>query len=88
MVNHKKLIEIIENTDDPAKLQKWIANARREQAKDVEAAAVNQLVKINALSNHDEPNNPLVLDFWKSITALEFVLSDERNKTTRLARTR
>lgn len=29
-----------------------------------------------------------MLDFWKSITALEFALTDERGKTTRLARTR
>lgn len=29
-----------------------------------------------------------MLDFWKSITALEFALSDERGKTVRLSRTR
>lgn len=88
MLSHKKLVEIIENTDDPVKLHKWINNARREQAKDIESAAVKRLVEINALTNHDDPTDSLVLDFWKSIAALEFALSDERSKTIRLARTR
>lgn len=88
MKKHEKLIEIIETTDDATKLHNWIDNARREKAEYVEAAAIKRLVEVNALTNHDDPNTPLVLDFWKSITALEFALSDERNKTIRLGRTR
>lgn len=88
MIKHKKLVEVIEATNDVNKLRNWIDNARREKAGNVEAAAIKRLVEVNALTNHDAPNDPLVLDFWKSITALEFALSDERNKTTRLGRTR
>ncbi len=55
---------------------------------DVDAAAIKRLVEVSAKANHDEADSPLVLDFWKSITALEFSLSDERGKPTRLARTR
>ncbi len=88
MLNHKRIIKIIENEGDLTKLHKWIVNARREQAQNVESAAVKRLVEVNALTNHGEPNDSLVLDFWKSITALEFALSDERGKTIRLARTR
>ena len=88
MTNHQKLIKIISTCSDPAKLRKWIANARREGAHDIEEAAIKRLIEVNARNNHDEPNDPLVLDFWRSITALEFALTDERGKTTRLARTR
>ncbi|MCF6316327.1 MAG: hypothetical protein L3J30_08600 [Marinosulfonomonas sp.] len=88
MSKNDKLIAIINSETDPEKLRNWIRNARKQQADDVEQAAIQRLIEINALTNHDDPNDSLVLDFWKSITALEFALSDERGKTIRLARTR
>lgn len=88
MSKHKKLFEIIRNETDPEKLRNWIRNARNQQEASIEQAAIDRLIEINALANHDDQANPLVLDFWKSITALEFALTDERGKTTRLTRTR
>ncbi|PHQ99843.1 MAG: hypothetical protein COB39_01325 [Marinosulfonomonas sp.] len=88
MSKNNKLIAIINSETDPEKLHNWIRNARKQQADDVEQVAIQRLIEINALTNHDDPNDPLVLDFWKSITALEFALSDERGKTIRLTRTR
>jgi hypothetical protein len=88
MKNNSKLIVIISTETNPEKLRNWIKNAREHQAHDVEQAAIQRLIEINALGNLDKADDPLVLDFWKSITALEFALTDERGKTTRLARTR
>lgn len=88
MADHKKLLAMIAACTELPKLRNWIANARRKGAKDVEDAATARLIEIKAQGDHDDCADPLVLDFWKSIIALEFVLSEERGKTTRLARTR
>lgn len=86
--NKQSVLRAILSCTDTKKLQNWIDNARREGAPEVEKAAITQLINIEAQKNHDDPNDPVVFDFWKSITALEYVLSDERGKTTRLSRTR
>lgn len=82
-----KLFALIASCSDTGKLRNWIDNARRKGVKEVEDAAINRLIEVEALKNHDNPDE-LELDFWKSIIALEFVLSQERGKTTRLSRTR
>ena len=86
--DHSKLLEIIVTCSDSAKLNNWISNAMREGATDVEDAARRRLIEISAASNGDDSTDEMVIDFWKSITALEFALSDERGKTIRLSRTR
>ena len=86
--NKDIVFRLIGESTDAKKLGNWIENARREGAKDVEVAAINRLIEVSAKVNHDDADSPLVLDFWKSITALEFALSDERGKTIRLTRTR
>ncbi|SDQ15009.1 hypothetical protein [Pseudovibrio sp. Tun.PSC04-5.I4] len=88
MTKHSELINIINHCSDADKLENWITNAEREGAEDVADAARRRLIKIVAATNDSSSSDPVVLDFWKSIIALEFVLSGERNKTIRLSRTR
>jgi hypothetical protein len=88
MTKHSKLLEIIESCSDIAKLQNWIKNAEREGATDVADSARRRVIEVEALRNVDQSNDPMVLDFWKSISALEFALTVERGKTIRLSRTR
>ncbi|MVO18368.1 hypothetical protein [Parasedimentitalea huanghaiensis] len=86
--DHSKLLEIIVTCTDSAKLNNWISNALREGATDIEDAARRRLIEISSAANSDDPNDEMVSDFWRSITALELALSDERGKTIRLSRTR
>lgn len=88
MSKHQKLLEVIISCDDEAKLRNWIANANREGVEEVEDAARRRLIEVRAAKDIDDPNDPIVHDFWRSITALEHALSDERCKTIRLSRTR
>jgi hypothetical protein len=88
MSKHLKILEVISSCDDEAKLRNWIANANREGVKEVEDAARRRLIEVRASKDVDDPNDPIVLDFWKSISALEQELSEGRGKTIRLSRTR
>lgn len=88
MSKHQKLLDLIANCNDEEKLRNWISNANRTQVDEVEDAARRRLIEVRASKDIDEPNDPVVLDFWKSITALENELSEERGKTIRLSRTR
>lgn len=88
MSKNQKLLDIIATCEDEMKLRNWISNANREGAEEVEDAARRRLIEVRAEKDIDDPNDPVVLDFWKSITALENELSEERGKTIRLSRTR
>ena len=88
MSKHQKILGIIATCDDETKLRNWIANAEREGAEEVEDVARRRLIEVRASKDVDDPNDPMVLDFWKSISALEHELSLERGKTIRLSRTR
>ncbi len=88
MSKHQKILEIIATCDDETKLRNWIANAEREGAQEVEETARRRLIEVRASQDVDDGNDPLVLDFWKTISALEHELSLERGKTIRLSRTR
>ena len=88
MSKYQKILKIIAECDDEKKLRNWIANARREGVGEVEDAARRRFVEVRAAKDIDDLNDPIVLDFWKSITALEYELSEERGKTIRLSRTR
>ena len=88
MSKHNKLIEIISKCSEVAKLQNWISNAEREGATDVANEARRRLIEVEASRCVDDTSDPMVLDFWKSISALEFALTDERGKTIRLSRAR
>ncbi|KZL15712.1 hypothetical protein [Pseudovibrio sp. Ad37] len=88
MTKHSEIIDIISLCSDAEKLKNWITNAERNGAEGVAEAARRRLIEIVAGTNDDSSSDPLHLDFWKSIIALEFVLSGERGKTIRLSRTR
>ncbi len=88
MSKHQKLIEIITTCSDSLKLRNWIKNAHREGAVEVEEAARRRLIEVEASKNIDDTSDPLFVEFWKSISALELALSEEKGKTIRLARTR
>jgi len=88
MSKHQKSLEMIAACHDETKLRNWINNASREGAEEVEDAARRRLIAVRACRDIDDPNDPVALDFWKSITALENELSEEKGKTIRLSRTR
>ena len=88
MTKHAKLIELISVCTDIGKLQNWVKNAEREGVSEIADTARRRIIEVEALKSKDSSNDPMVLDFWKSIFALEFALSEERGKTTRLNRTR
>ncbi|OJF99384.1 hypothetical protein [Pararhizobium antarcticum] len=88
MTKHAKLIELISVCTDIGKLQNWVRNAEREGVPEIADAARRRIIEVEALKSKDSSSDSMVLDFWKSIFALEFALSEERGKTTRLNRTR
>lgn len=84
MLAHTKLIEKIQTMDDPKALRALIRNARDRKAADVEEAAFRRLVSIVP----GERPGSVAYDFWQMVNAFEFMLSQERGRTTQLGRTR
>jgi hypothetical protein len=80
----QKALKFIAACDDAASLRQLAINAARLANEEVRIAAKLRLYSI--LPN--EKPGTLEYDVWQSIYALEDILSDERGKTTRLARTR
>jgi len=74
----------IPSLDDPTRLRNLIANARRHGSTAVERAAFARLCEIQPEA---EPGT-VAHDVWKSIHALEEMLTDQKGRTTRLSRTR
>jgi hypothetical protein len=79
-----KILALIEGCDDPEKLRVWIKNARKNGEATVADAAFRRLI---AILPKEKPGT-VEHDFWQTIFAFEQALSEERGKTTRLARTR
>lgn len=84
MPDHAKILSLIAANDDVEKLRTWIANAQKGKEKDIEEAAFRRLIEILP----KEAPGTVEHDFWRTIHAFEHILSEERRKTTRLARTR
>jgi hypothetical protein len=84
MSSNADLIAIISQCDDEQKLRNWIENASKRGATDVADAAFKRLV---AILPQEEPGS-LEWDFWRTIHAFELILSNERERTMRLSRTR
>jgi hypothetical protein len=84
MIDHTKILNLIENCHDPDKLRSWIRNAREKGETAIAEAAFRRLV---AILPQEKPGS-IEHDLWQTIHAFELILSDERGKTTRLARTR
>jgi hypothetical protein len=84
MSKYAQVLESIAKCDDPQALRRWIENAREKNADEVADAAFRRLVSIVP---SEEPGT-VEHDFWQTIQAFEFLLSEERGRTTRLSRTR
>ena len=84
MTDAAKILGLIENCNDPEKLKSWIRNAHAKGESRIADAAFRKLVSVLP----KEKPGTVEHDFWRTIHAFEHVLSEERGKTTRLARTR
>jgi hypothetical protein len=84
MSDPAKILDLIATCDDPEKLRSWITNARKAGDNRIADAAFRRLIPVLP----KEKPGTVEHDFWQTIHAFEHVLSEERGKTTRLARTR
>lgn len=84
MTAPEKALEYIAGCDDAQALGQLVENARKQGQPEVERAAFKKLVAIVP----GVAEGSLEHDFWTTVHAFEFILSQERGKTTRLARTR
>ncbi|MES2044565.1 MAG: hypothetical protein V4475_11845 [Pseudomonadota bacterium] len=79
-----RIMKTIEGSTDAKKLRQIAINAREKGEQAVARAAD---LRLYAILPSEAPGT-LEYDVWQSIHALEGTLSNERSKTTRLARTR
>jgi hypothetical protein len=84
MSDPAKILDLIATCDDPEKLRSWITNARKAGDNRIADAAFRRLISVLP----KEKPGTVEHDFWQTIHAFEHVLSEERGKATRLARTR
>lgn len=82
--DHRKILAFVAACDDAGKLGLLVRNARAQGVAEVADAAFRKLV---ALVPAERPGT-VEHDFWQTVHAFEFSLSEERGKTTRLSRTR
>lgn len=80
----QRSLDYIASCADPEKLRQIAANAQKQGNEEVREAARRRLYEVLPV----EKPGTLEYEVWQSIHALEDTLSDERDKTTRLARTR
>lgn len=84
MADTSRILAYLASCEDKDALATLIENARKQGEVEVEQAAFRKLIAIVPEAN---PGS-LEHDFWTTIHAFEFILTRERGKTTRLARTR
>lgn len=84
MADQSKILTFVAQCDDVEKLKSLIKNARERGAPAVADAAFRKLV---SLVPSEHPGT-VEHDFWQTVHAFEYMLTEERGKTTRLARTR
>ena len=84
MIDRTKLKGLIGACDDADKLRAWIKNARTKGDREIEEVAFRRLM---AILPKEQPGT-IEHDFWRTIHVFEHLLTQERGKTTRLARTR
>jgi hypothetical protein len=80
----RKILAFVERCDDPQALESLIENATRLGNGAVAEAAFRKRISLVP----DESPGSVEHDFWQMVQAFEYALSQERGKTTRLARTR
>jgi hypothetical protein len=84
MADRSKMLAFIARSDDIAKLKSLIKNARDRGDPALADAAFRKLI---SLVPSEHPGT-VEHDFWQTIHAFEHILTEEREKTTRLNRTR
>jgi hypothetical protein len=84
VIDNTKIFLRISECDDPEKLRTWIKNARMRREMGIADAAFRRLISLIP----SEQSGTVEHDFWQTILAFEFILSEERGRTTRLSRTR
>jgi len=84
MFDNSKILAFIAKCDDAKELKKLILNARKKGESLVVETAFRRLI---SLVPSERPGS-VEFDFWRSINAFEYLLTDERGKTTLLSRTR
>jgi hypothetical protein len=84
MVDHSKMLAYIAQCGDVGKLKSLLKNARERGEPALADAAFRKLI---SLVPSEHPGT-VEHDFWQTIHAFEYILTDERERTTRLSRTR
>lgn len=84
MVDPSKMLAFVAQCDDVGKLKSLLKNARDRGESALADAAFRKLI---SLVPSERPGT-VEHDFWQTIHAFEYILTDERERTTRLSRTR
>jgi hypothetical protein len=84
MTDHSRMLAYIATCDDVDKLKSLIKNARDRGELTLADAAFRRLISITPA----ERPGTVEHDFWKTLQAFEYLLTEERGKTARLSRTR
>ena len=82
--DRSRILHNIEDCDDPAKLRRYMKNARHRGATDVYDAAFKRLILVQPSAEV----GTVAHDVWRTIYAFEELLKEERGRTVRLSRTR
>jgi hypothetical protein len=84
MEDYTKILLFISRCEDVEKLKLILKNARDRGVATVADAAFRKLISIVP----SEKPGTVEYDFWQTVYAFEYALTEEREKTTRLSRTR
>jgi hypothetical protein len=80
----KKILAFVERCENPEDLESLIRNATKLGNKAVAEAAFRRRISLVPA----ESPGTVEHDFWQTVQAFEYSLSEERGKNTRLSRTR
>ena len=84
VANRKKIMAFIAQSEDADRLAALTRNASAQGASDVANASFRKLVSLVPAAQLGTVEH----DFWQTVQAFEFTLTEERGKATRLSRTR
>jgi hypothetical protein len=80
----KKILAFVERCESPEDLESLIRNATKLGNKVVAEAAFRRRISLVP----DQSPGTVEHDFWQTVQAFEYSLTEERGKTTKLSRTR
>ena len=83
-VDRPRVFRNIDECTEPKKLRQYMANAKARGADDVYDAAFHRLIAVQPSARI----GTIAYDVWRTVHAFEELLTEERNRTTRLQRTR